>query len=27
MDKSAMDLLKSILVANPDKRIDVNRIK
>jgi hypothetical protein len=26
MDKSAMDLLKSILVANPDKRIDVNKI-
>ena len=27
MDKSAMDLLKNILVANPDKRIDVNKIK
>ena len=27
MDKSAIDLLKNILVLNPDKRIDINKIK
>ena len=27
IDKSALDLLKNILVANPDKRLDISKIK